>query len=173
MRARRLREGGFSVIIVMIVLIMLVGIAMILIATSRGDVRSSANERETAVAFYAAEAGIAHGKAYMSSMTYDPALKFKALIGVTLPRRTFDYAVPNTNPEIKIPASYEVSFLNNNDQAPDAGGDTDGTIKVRSIGYGPNNAQAVIEVATGLKDTLKVGTGYCAQANPPPSCRGQ
>ena len=171
-RRPRPKQGGFSVIIVLILLIMLVGLAMILLATSRGDLFGATNEREQAVAFYAAEAGISHGKAYMSSVPYDPVLKWKAILGTTQ-GRTIDYVVPDTNPPITIPASYTVTFTNNIDNAPDAGGDMDGKIVLTSIGVGPNNSRAVIQIVTGITDLLKAGTGYCAQANPPPSCRGQ
>jgi type II secretory pathway pseudopilin PulG len=165
------RQGGFSLIIVLILLVMLVGLALILLSTSRADLFGATNEREQTIAFYAAEAGIAHGKAYMSSIPYDPVNKWKAILG-TSQTRSIDY-VPGTNPPVTVPASYTVTFTNNTDMAPDAGGDMDGVIILTSTGLGPNNSRAVIQVATGIKDLLKAGTGYCAQANPPPSCRGQ
>lgn len=171
-RYPRAREGGFSVIIVLILLIMLVGVALIVLSTSRGDVFGATNERESAIALYAAEAGIAHGKAYMASIPFDPATKYSALIGVTLPTKTFDYAVPGT-PPVTVPASYTVTFLNNYDQATDAGGDRDGKLVIRSEGTGPNGARAIVETTSGPKETMQSGVGYCAQANPPPSCRGQ
>jgi type II secretory pathway pseudopilin PulG len=158
---------------VLILLILLVGVAMILLSTSRSDVFSATNERESAIAFYAAEAGIAYGKSYLSSTPYDPALKFSAVLKQAPMTRTFDYQVPGTTPPITIPASFTISFRNNDDGAGDAGGDNDGIVVIHSEGVGPNQASAVVEVSSGIKDYVRSGTGYCAQANAPPSCRGQ
>ena len=169
----RAREGGFSVIIVLILLIMLVGVALIVLSTSRGDVFGATNERESAIALYAAEAGIAHGKAYMASIPYDQARKYSALIGVTLPKQTFEFVIPNTTPEVRVSASYTVKFSNNYDMAADGGGDADGKVIIHSEGEGPNGALAIVETTSGPRETMRSGVGYCAQANPPPSCRGQ
>ena len=141
-RTARDRQGGFSVIIVLILLILLVGIAMILLSTSRGDIFAAANERETAIAFYAAEAGLAHGKAVMSAYTqYSETAKFTGLVGQPAITKTIDYQLPNG---VTVPASYTVTFQHNADGA-DGGIDLDGMLVIHSVGAGPNNARAVVE----------------------------
>jgi hypothetical protein len=171
LRAPRARESGFSVIIVLILLIMLVGIAMILLSTSRSDVFSAANERESAIAFYAAEAGVNHAKSVMATYQgYTDVAKFTPLISRSATpsiSRTIDYQVNG----VTIPARYEVWFFNNTDGS-DGGVDLDGMLLIHSVGYGPNSSRSVIETVSGIKELVHTGTDYCAQANPPPSCRG-
>jgi type II secretory pathway pseudopilin PulG len=53
------RQAGFSLVVVFLIVLVMVGIASAVMLTTQGDLQVSGHERESAVALYAAEAGVA------------------------------------------------------------------------------------------------------------------
>jgi hypothetical protein len=129
-------------LIVLIALAVLLGVAMVLLTASRGDVPSATSERERVIAFYAAEAGIAHGKALMSSV-HGGSAELGSLVGRRL-SRSLDYTVGN----VVVPSRYTVTFASHGDRSPDGGTGPSGMLVIRSVGSGPNGASSVVETAS-------------------------
>src|SRR5690349_9796722 len=69
MRVRKQR--GFSLIVVMLLLVVMVGAAATLLMTTAGQLQVSGQDRQQAVAFYAAEYAVARAKAYIASRSAD------------------------------------------------------------------------------------------------------
>lgn len=62
---RRRRQRGFSLIIVFLIVLVMVGISAAVMLTTQGDIQVTGHEREAAIALYAAEAGIAWGQQWV------------------------------------------------------------------------------------------------------------
>lgn len=64
-RRRPARERGFTLIIVFLIIIVMVGIASAVMLSTQGDLQVSGHDRESATALYAAEAGVASAEWWM------------------------------------------------------------------------------------------------------------
>lgn len=154
------RQRGFSLIIVFLIIVMLIGIGGAAILSTQTDLAVAGRDREAAVSLYAAEAGIAFGKdwlfgkasgtgagAWNSVLT--SAGKYLCVPG--------DGTAPGTVPNgLNTPTSYDaprgssyVFCFHNNALDPNyfllpPTGDTtdgEGVIVIESYGYGPANAR--------------------------------
>jgi len=62
----RNRQRGFSLIVVFLLIVVMVGVAAALLVTTQGDLQVAGQDREAANAFYGAEAGIAFAKDWLA-----------------------------------------------------------------------------------------------------------
>ncbi len=61
------RQRGFSLIVVFLLVIVMVGLAAALMVSTQGDLQVAGQDREAQSAFYAAEAAIAFGKDWLTT----------------------------------------------------------------------------------------------------------
>jgi Tfp pilus assembly protein PilX len=62
---RRRDQRGFSLVILFLIILVMVGIAAGVMVTTQGDLQVSGHEREAKVAYYAAQAGLAMAETYL------------------------------------------------------------------------------------------------------------
>lgn len=62
----RNRQRGFSLIVVFLLIVVMVGLAAAVLVSTQGDLQVAGQDREAANAFYAAEAGIAFAKDWLA-----------------------------------------------------------------------------------------------------------
>src|SRR5438309_12082714 len=60
--SRRRRQRGFSLIVVFLLILIMVGIASAVMMSTQGDLQVAGHDREAATALYAAEAGITYAQ---------------------------------------------------------------------------------------------------------------
>ena len=129
------RQEGFSLLVVFLILSVMAAAAMAVLMTTRTDIKVAGHEREHAVAFYAAEAGLAYGKAealpkWSTSQKWTPLLKTPAYqTGITRDYRFGGNGLPS------IRATYTFRFVNNSDD-PSGRADTDSDGRLVIIGIG-------------------------------------
>jgi hypothetical protein len=153
-------ERGNSLVLAMIVLIALGALSTFTMFSVRGGVETGAADRFHTIALYAAESGAAAAMDYLRT-NIDPANGWAtyvrpyngsgddSLLWSGSGNVQGDNVLPGDtgNPfSTDQQAYYDVKVLNNqNDTGYAAGTDDDHRIIVRSTGYGPNGAVAVIE----------------------------
>src|SRR5262245_15188111 len=80
-RPRRRREGGFSLLIVFMLMMIMIGVAAGVALTTQEDLSVSGQDREQQMAFYAAEYAVARAKDYLtSSSVYSNATGWTPLL---------------------------------------------------------------------------------------------
>jgi len=170
---RRRSQSGFALVVVFMLLVMMAAGAAAVLLGARTDIRVSGHDRERAVAFYSAEAGIAYGKDWLTphwnSATYwTPVLQNpQAVAGITQ-----DYRFGGTQGLPLIRADYTYRFRNNDD---DPSGvqtvDQDGRIILVSVGrvYDPTGTRVLATVTLQMElewNAAQAGKGdYQAQSN--------
>ncbi|MCD6497783.1 MAG: hypothetical protein J7M25_05680 [Deltaproteobacteria bacterium] len=129
-------QRGFSLVIVFLILSLMAAAAMAVLLSTRTNVQVVGHERENAVAFYSAEAGLAYAKAdllpkWNSSTFWTPVLRTSSYtIGVT---RDYKFGGQQGIPQIR--ANYTFRFSNNDsDPSASANTDSDGKIVITSVG---------------------------------------
>lgn len=157
------RQRGFSLIIVFILVIAMVGIAAALMVSTQGDLQVAGQDRESATAFYAAEAGIAFAKDWLTSANMGQGnATWSTLLASGVPQLCVvgNGQTPGTVPQtaqvpydLIRPASYRFCFHNNVDDPnytlnPPTGDtvDGDGVLAIESYGYGPNGSVGHVTV---------------------------
>jgi hypothetical protein len=153
-RSPRDPQRGNSLILALIVLTALGTLSALTVFSVRGGIQTSANDRFHSIALYAAESGAAMGMDTLRT-TIDPITGWASYISannstVQSPSAIYgNNALPGdaTNPfSPDMNAYYKVEIYNNrNDTGYAAGADDDKRVILRSTGYGPNGAVAVIE----------------------------
>jgi hypothetical protein len=146
---KRNPERGNTVVLALIVLSALGTLGMLSIIGIRSSSQTTANDRFHSIALYAAESGGAAAMEYLRA-NLDPNTGWTSLLS---PGAIDDVAGNNVahgasgNPfSSDIKASYMVEIFNNrNDTGYSSGTDTDKRVIIRSTGYGPDRAVAVIE----------------------------
>ncbi len=129
------RQEGFSLLVVFLILSVMAAAAMAVLMTTRTDIKVAGHEREHAVAFYAAEAALAYGKAellpkWSTTQKWTPVLKTSSYrAGVTRDYRFGGNGLPS------IRATYTFRFVNNSDD-PSGKADTDSDGRVVIVGIG-------------------------------------
>lgn len=172
-------EEGFALISSMIFLVLLTVIGIAATDTATIETMISASEKNRQRAFYAAEAGVEHGKMILMDRVADEFGKTAATnwnvalsddeAGVT----ATDYKTDDANAEsfiwiqnkaIGTIATYTVMARDNDDGDGDVFDDNDNIIYLTSIATLTDGTTAGVEV--GLASTLDSGsaTGYSAQA---------
>ena len=139
----------------MVVLTALGTLSMLTVLSVRGGIQTTANDRFHAIAQYAAESGGAAAMEFLRT-SLDPNLGWTALVTpsntppLESPTGVLGNDIPagdSGNPfSADLHASYRVELLNNrSDSGFLAGTDDDTRVIIRSTGYGPNGAVAIIE----------------------------
>jgi len=143
-------------VLAMIVLTALGTLSLLTVFSVRGGIETSANDRFHAMAEYAAESGAAAGMDYLRA-NLDPNFGWKAYVtpsnSLPLVDMTGKIVGSNVLPGVAgnpfssdVAAWYVVTIYNNrSDTGFVAGTDDDKRIVMRSTGYGPNGAVAIIE----------------------------
>lgn len=126
-------------------------LSMLTVASVRGGLRTAGADKFHTVALYAAESGGAAAMDYLRGVI-DPTTGFTALLqaGQTSPEAIAgnnklpgDAANPFSH---DLHAYYRVEITNNRgDSGYAAGTDTDRRVVIRSTGYGPDGATAILE----------------------------
>lgn len=176
-RARhRASERGNAMLLAMIVLTALATLSALTVVSVQGGIATSSNDRFHTIALYAAESGGAMAMDYLRK-NVDATVGWSAFVSKSnsspkQPPVPGNNAAPGTagNPfSPDMQASYSVTILNNKsdiDFAKDPnGGDKDFRVIIRSTGYGPNGAMAVLEweITAGNVTGISVPCGVYAQ----------
>ncbi len=150
----------------MIVLMTLGTLGMLTATSVQSGSRTAGNERFHSIAVYAAESGGAVAIDYLRK-NIDVATGWAALISPSNATIQSPTAIPGNNVVTEetgnvlsddMVASYKIEILNNRDDSGfSTGTDADKRVVVRSTGYGPNGAVAVIE--WDISGASSVGTG--------------
>lgn len=135
-RDQKRRQTGFSLIVIFLLLALMAAAATAVLLATRTDTRVAGRHRETTLAFFSAEAGIAYGKAFLTTQ-WSPAGFWTGVLDD--PPNTVTYQVGGFDiaPGDKLPlmnSRYTYVFSNNPDDAGGPNEDTDGRIVVTSIG---------------------------------------
>ncbi|MDX2092114.1 MAG: hypothetical protein SFX73_29890 [Kofleriaceae bacterium] len=155
MGASKRRDGqrGNAIVLALIVLSGLGTLSMLTVFEIRGGLQTTASDRARAIALYAAESGGAAGIEFLRS-NLQPTAKWNAYVSPAnstpvVPAVLGNQAAPGDPNSVfssGFNASYKVEILNNrSDTGFAAGTDDDGQVIVRSTGYGPEGAIAIIE----------------------------
>jgi Tfp pilus assembly protein PilX len=147
-RAPRRGERGAALIVAIIAVVALLGIGMVTMLAVRSDTSAGAADRFQQIALYAAESGAHAGIDFLSHNCQTNGNFFTQYLGTTpggITGNTIAYGASG-NPFSNMGSmAYTVTISNNTGEAS-ATTDTDGTVVLHSIGYGPNNTQVTIEV---------------------------
>ncbi len=130
------RQTGFSLIVIFLLLALMAAAATAVLLATRTDTRISGRHRERTLAFFSAEAGVAYGKAFVTTH-WSPTGFWTGVLDD--PPNTVSYEVGGINiaPGDTLPlmnSRYIYSFSNNPDDTGGATTDTDGRIIITSIG---------------------------------------
>jgi hypothetical protein len=148
-------------------LLSLAGLSLLSVSSA---LSAASHERFHAIAFYAAESGIAAGTAFLR-INVDPDAGWSQFVSASneAPLQpvqiTGNLATPGSsgNPfGAGVLAWYEVTILNNpGDPSFAAGSDADDRVILRSVGHGPNGAVAVVEVEVSPSGVVAGGGRPC------------
>jgi type II secretory pathway pseudopilin PulG len=183
------RQRGFSLIIVFLLIMVMVGLAAAVMTTTQGDLQVAGTDREGAIAFYAAEAGVAYAKDWLSAQSVPTgnnafsAVLASGAVQICAPAvGPPPGSTPGTQPQVaNVPVVYLKDAANNpitwyrfcvhnNVDDPNyinlsGNGDTvdsDGKVTIESYGTGPNNTLARV-AATVAVSTAQVGVSDYSQ----------
>jgi hypothetical protein len=169
-------QRGSAMIVAMVSLIGMLGLGSLTIMTLSGGLSSASNDRFKTVALYAAESGAAAGVVYLRT-SYHAGTYWSELVTPSNEAPETPEEIPGNGHESDSEASlmsadtqakYVVTVLNNpGDPSYAAGDDADGRVILRSTGYGPNGAIAIIEVEV-VPNGGGLGGGGGAVARPCP-----
>jgi hypothetical protein len=169
------KQAGFSMVIVFLIMISMVGASTMVLVSTRSNVRNAGMQREKMVSRYVAEAAIAEAKSIMLTK-WNSISRWSTLI--TSPPvqanvyRDYTYGGINGLPLVKSRLMF--SFINNlDDPSKNILIDNDGKVIIRGRGEildpGSLNpivlAVTVIEVAVFKEDVTVDTVGYSAQSH--------
>ena len=162
--ARR-RERGNSLVLAMVVLSALGALSALTVVSVQGGIATAGNERFHAIAVYAAESG---GAAAMDFLRKN--------VNLTTGWKNYISARNASPPQPNLPGNnqlngaggnlfsadvmgwYSVQVLNNRtDTGFATGDDNDKRVVIRSTGYGPNGAVAVVEWEINAQNVTGLG----------------
>jgi len=135
-RARKRIQRGFSLIVIFLLLALMAAAATAVLLATRTDTRVSGRHRETTLAFFSAEAGIAYGKAFLTTQ-WAPAGFWTSVLDDPPNAVTYHVGGFDIAPGDKLPlmnSRYTYSFSNNPDDTGGPTVDTDGRIVITSVG---------------------------------------
>jgi hypothetical protein len=164
-RSRRSRERGNSLVLAMIVLTALGTLSALTVVTVQGGIATTGNDRFHAIAAYAAESG---GMAAMDFLrrNLDLSTGWTAYVSPSnanppqpdLPGNNQDVGTSGNLFSSDMPGWYSVQILNNrSDSGYAIGKDSDKRVVIRSTGYGPNGAVAVVEWEITAQNAVGIG----------------
>jgi hypothetical protein len=140
-------------VLAMIVLAALGTLSALTVVTVQGGIATAGNDRFHAVAGYAAESGAAAAMDFLRR-NVNSSTGWKAYVSANnanppqpdLPGNNQDVGAANNLFSSDMQGWYSVQILNNRgDSGFSAGNDNDKRVVIRSTGYGPNGAVAVVE----------------------------
>jgi hypothetical protein len=167
-------QRGFSLVIVFLLIMVMVGLAAAVMTTTQGDLKVAGNDREGALSFYAAEAGVAFAKDWLAQQNVPTGNSaFSGILGAGGVQLCAPSSVPGTPGLLPQGGQAAVAYhkdqggntitwyrwcLHNNVDDPNylnalATADTtdsDGKVTVESYGSGPNNTQAHVAVTVAV-----------------------
>jgi Tfp pilus assembly protein PilX len=162
-RARPPRRGerGAALIVALISVVALLGIGMVTMLSVRSDTSASGSDRFQQMALYAAESGAAAGIDYLRENCRTDGTFFTSLLNTSPTGITGNgiAAGQTGNPFTNSPSTWYSVTIRNNTAETVATTDSDGIIVVRSVGYGPNQTQATIDVEIL---SAECRTNFCA-----------
>ncbi len=150
-------------VLAMIVLTALATLSSLTVVSVQGGMATTTNDRFHSIAVYAAESGGAVAMDYLRA-NVGPTTGWTAYVSANNASPP-QPAIPGNNASVGTSGNlfsndmqgwYSISILNNrSDSGLAAGTDTDKRVIIRSTGYGPNGAVAVIEweVTAGIAPT--------------------
>ena len=164
-RPARVREQGNSMLLALIVLGALGTLSALTVVSVQGGLATAGNDRYHTIAVYAAESGGAAAMDFLRQ-NINQSTGWTAYVS---PKNTSPQqpTFPGNNQAVgaagnvftsDTQAAYSVQILNNrNDPGYVAGTDSDKRVVIRSTGYGPNGAVAVIEWDVSGAAALGIG----------------
>ncbi|PID73507.1 MAG: hypothetical protein CSB33_03185 [Desulfobacterales bacterium] len=136
-------ENGAVLVISMLLLIVLTVIGIAAISTSNLDILLSSIHRQRQSVFYAAEAGLEHGRALMAGNLDNWQTQ---IAGATANNPVVIIPTRNFGNEGKF--QYTVTLANNNDGGGPAN-DTDGVFVLQSFATAADGGRATVEIGIG------------------------
>ncbi|HEY4242718.1 MAG TPA: hypothetical protein VGM88_23035 [Kofleriaceae bacterium] len=152
LRSRR-RQRGNSMLLATIVLVALGTLSSLTVVSVQGGIATTGNDRFHQIAVYSAESGGAAAMDYLRK-TIDQTSGWTAFVSPSnaspvvpnLPGNNASIGSAGNLFSTDVLGSYSVSIYNNRSDAGFAAGqDLDKRVIIRSTGYGPNGAVAIIE----------------------------
>lgn len=147
----------------MVALLSLLSLGSLTVLAVRGGQSAAGHDRFTSIARYSAESGIAAGMEFLR-VNLEPGEMWSAQVSpynetILMPAEILGNGIQpgeDGNPlSSDMNAWYEVEILNNeNDPQYAAGIDSDGRVRLRARGHGPNGTVAVIEMEVALSGAL-------------------
>jgi len=152
-RGERRRERGNSLLLAVIVLSALGTLSALTVVSVRGGLTTAGNDRFHAIAVYASESGAAAAMDFLrkhinltSGWTAYVSAENAAPPQPNLPGNNQDIGTAGNLFSPDMQGWYRVEIRNNlDDPGYAAGEDEDKRVVIRSTGYGPNGAVAVVE----------------------------
>ena len=160
-------ERGSVLIIAMIALVALAGLGGFTALSVQSGVSAQSASRFESVALYSAESGVASAMEFLRA-NIDPTRNWSQYVSannatpqkplgipgnLVLPGQTGSLFTNTLGPNRVYPGWFAVTILNNesdpgfaNDPTSGQIADTDARLRLRVVGYGPNNATVTIEV---------------------------
>lgn len=168
-------QVGFSMIVVFLIMIAMVGAAASILLNTRANIRSSGQSREKIVSRYVAEAGLARAKS-LATARWSNLTRWGGLLSAPPPEvgvyHDFNFGGVDGLPPVR--ARYSFQFVDNSgdpDNAPTTDMDGHMTILVRGEILDPGSATPIILALTLLeievfKEEVAVSShGYTAQSH--------
>jgi Tfp pilus assembly protein PilX len=183
-----MHQRGFSLIVVFLLIIVLVGLAASLMVSTQGDIQVAGQDREAATSFYAAEAGVAFAKDWLTTRpvnTGPGAFSPVFQSGATQLCLTVGGGKPGTLPnpgnianspggrttlDAARTADYQFCVHNNADDpnyfTNPPNGDTvdgDGILQIEAYGWGPDGTANHISAQVRNGSALQAITDYTCE----------
>lgn len=155
-------QRGSSIIVIFLVLSVMSALALAVLLTTRTDIKVSGYDRESSVAFAAAEAGIAYGKSYLTTQwntTTGWTTLLQSSAATTGVTQTYNFGGTAGMPLVR--ARYRYWFVNNStDPSGLATVDTDGRVIIMATGdaLDPSGATVVATATVQLEVTYDAAT---------------
>jgi hypothetical protein len=169
------RQAGNTLVLTMIVLSGLAALIALAVVSVRGGMKTHAGDRFHNLATYAAESGGAVAMDFLRK-NVNLATGWSAFVSANNANPQQPAGIPGNNQAPGTPGNvlsndtlswYSVQILNNrSDSGFAAGTDNDARVIVRSTGYGPNGAVAVIEweISASTVSAGRPCPGYATEA---------
>jgi Tfp pilus assembly protein PilX len=141
-------ERGAALIVALVAVVALLGIGMVTMLSVRSDTSASGSDRFQQIALYAAESGAYAGVDFLRSNCKTDGSFFSQFLGTSPSGITGNNIAAGVsgNPFSNMPSTYYQVTIQNNATEASSTTDTDGMVILHSVGYGPNNTQAIVEV---------------------------
>ena len=173
-------QRGFSLIVVFLIIIVMAAVAAGVMTSTQGDLQVSGYDREAAVAFYTAEAGVAYAQRTLAQRvdTSNPRAVWTSMLSAAWPEAcapSGNPRVPGVSPSVgQAPVAFDIArsayytwcFHNNALDAAYASGtgdliDSDNVIVIESVGVtgADGRAYSMGTVASRLSVEIRYTTG--------------